>query len=186
MHVFSIAKPSHNADTSGPYTYPGLGSTAHGRVPDGYRVDAAVVSLGTGRTGFDRARAAILAWRPFDLDWVEVTPEHAAIRTGTVVTVTARVAGMWFQSRCRIVDVVDTRDRFGFSYATLPGHVVSGEESFEVIYEPSTGEVRFRIEAHSRPAHPLVWLTYPFARTVQCRFRRESCAAMKCALTPPV
>jgi uncharacterized protein (UPF0548 family) len=47
----------------------------------------------------------------------------------------------WIEVVCRVVDVVDEPDRFGFAYGTLPVHPDQGEESFTVALLPDGGVV---------------------------------------------
>ncbi|HEY3449973.1 MAG TPA: DUF1990 family protein [Myxococcales bacterium] len=49
---------------------------------------------------------------------------------------------------------------FGFSIATLEGHVEAGQEWFLLTKDPATGEVRFRIEARWRPGQFPTWWSY--------------------------
>ena len=65
------------------------------------------------------------------------------------------------------MEVVDEPDRFGFTYATLPGHPECGWESFVVARVEA--EVRFTIEAVSKPAATIVRLGAPIARQLQKR-----------------
>lgn len=48
--------------------------------------------------------------------------------------------------------------RFGFAYGTLPGHVESGEERFQIEWHRSDDSVWYDILAFSRPNHPLARL----------------------------
>jgi uncharacterized protein (UPF0548 family) len=50
-----------------------------------------------------------------------------------------------------VVYTVEEADRREFAYGTLPGHPEQGEEAFMVMIR-STGDVRIRIRAFSRPA----------------------------------
>ena len=65
-----------------------------------------------------------------------------------------------------------------FGYGTLAGHPESGEERFEVRFDPQTGAVSYEIQAFSRPALLLSRLGYPFARRVQRRFAEASARAL--------
>ena len=68
-------------------------------------------------------------------------------------------------------------ERFGFAYGTLPGHAERGEERFSVEYHAENDSVWYDLFAFSRPG-PLARLAYPFARSLQKRFARDSKAAM--------
>jgi uncharacterized protein (UPF0548 family) len=153
-----------------------------------HRLDEAVVSIGRGELDFARARAALMAWKQFDIGWVEAFPPHAPIAVGTAVAVLIRHLGFWSLNGCRVVYTVgggpDDSARFGFAYGTLTNHAESGEELFEVFIDPQTDEVMYRIRATSWPQAALARAGQPFARVLQARFRRHSAAAMKQCLRP--
>jgi uncharacterized protein (UPF0548 family) len=147
-----------------------------------YDVDETVVVIGKGRADFENARAAILAWKQFDVGWGELFPKNAPVETGTVVMPLFRHLGFWSLNGCRIVYRVGETEpghRFGFAYGTLSNHAESGEEIFEVVLDPETDEVTYRIHAASRPRALLARIGYPIARLLQARFRRDSVEAMK-------
>jgi len=68
--------------------------------------------------------------------------------------------------------------RFGFGLGTLPGHAAAGEERFLLEIDPSTGVVRYDVQAISRPEVWLARLGRPAMPLVQRRFQRESMAAL--------
>ena len=122
---------------------------AQGHAPR-YQVDELIVPIGRGSIDFDRAKAALVAWKPFDLGWVQLFPERASVTPGNVVTVLVRHGGFWSLNGCRIVYGLGDRQRgvrFGFAYGTLSNHAASGEELFEVSLQPDTEDVLFRIRA---------------------------------------
>ena len=142
----------------------------------------ATVAIGHGREDFERARAALEAWRQFDIGWVETFPRHAPVTAGTVVAVLIRHLGFWSLNGCRVVypvggsaDVV----RFGFAYGTLTNHAESGEEIFEVFIDPQSDAVMYRIRATSWPQATLARIGHPIVRVLQARFRRDSAAVMR-------
>jgi uncharacterized protein (UPF0548 family) len=102
------------------------------------------------------------------------------------VLILARVLGIWTINACRIVTVIDEQEpvrRFGFLYATLPGHAECGEELFLLEWNHrSDGIVTFQIIANSRPQHVLVWASAPYARRLQARFRRQACQRLRQAV----
>ena len=146
-------------------------------------LDEAIVTIGRGRTDFDRARAALMAWKQFDVGWVETFPRHARVAVGTVVAVLIRHLGFWSLNGCRVLYNVGGDGRFGFAYGTLTNHAESGEELFEVFIDPQTEEVMYRIRATSWPQATLARVGQPIVRALQARFRRQSTAAMKRATT---
>lgn len=163
-----------------PFSYEPVGAAQ--RQPDGYNVDETVVTIGRGQVDFDRAKAALAAWKHFDLGWMHAIPAASEPEPGTAVAVVIRHLGLWSLNGCRIVYSVGDRERgtrFGFAYGTLLNHAEAGEELFEVFIDPSSGDVMYRIRAASRPRAALAWIGYPLVRALQSRCRRDSGAAMK-------
>jgi len=145
-------------------------------------LDEATVTIGRGRTDFQRARTALTAWKQFDIGWVEVVPRHAPVEVGTVVAVLIRHLGFWSLNGCRVLYTVGGDGRFGFAYGTLTNHAESGEELFEVRLDPENDDVTYRIRATSRPQAVLARIGQPIVRRLQARFRRDSASAMKRAM----
>ena len=75
------------------------------------RLDEATVAVGRGVADFERARAALVAWKQFDIGWVETFPRHAPVTAGTVVAVLIRHFGFWSLNGCRVLYDVGSRDR---------------------------------------------------------------------------
>ena len=151
------------------------------------RFDEQVVAIGRGEADFDRARAALMAWKHFELGWVELFPRQAGVEVGTVVAVLIRHLGVWSLNGARVLYCVGGADgeaRVGFAYGTLTNHAESGEELFEVFVDSRTGDVMYRIRAVSRPQALLARVGQPIVRLLQARFRRDSAAAMKRATSP--
>lgn len=146
------------------------------------RRDELHVSIGRGEPDFERARAALAAWKHFDLSWVQLFPRHASIAIGTNVAVRIHHFGIWSLNGARVVYRTEDETRFAFAYGTLTNHAEHGEESFEVSLDPRTGEVRYRIRAVSWPQAVLAKIGYPFVRRLQARFRRDSAEAMRHAV----
>ena len=148
----------------------------------GHPCDDALVTIGRGPADFERARAALVAWKQFDLGWVELFPLDAPLATGTEVAMLARHLGFWSMNGCRIHHIVGSTEkgetRFGFVYGALTNHAVAGEELFEVSLDPQTGDVRYRIRAVSWPQTALTHVGRPIMRHYQARFRKESAVAL--------
>jgi uncharacterized protein (UPF0548 family) len=145
-------------------------------------LDELTVAIGRGSADFERARAALRAWKQFDIGRVETFPRHASVAAGTVVAVLIRHLGFWSLNGCRVLYSVGSLtdgDRFGFAYGTLTNHAESGEELFEVFIDPQTGEVMYRIRARSWPQATLARIGQPIVRVLQERFRQHSAAAMR-------
>jgi uncharacterized protein (UPF0548 family) len=148
----------------------------------GHNLDEATVAIGRGKADFERARTALIAWKQFDIGWVELFPRHAPVAAGTVVAVLIRHLGFWSLNGCRVLYHVGGPEddaRFGFAYGTLTNHAEAGEELFEVFVDPRTDDVIYRIRATSRPRAMLARVGHPFVRVLQARFRQDSAEAMK-------
>jgi uncharacterized protein (UPF0548 family) len=145
-------------------------------------LDEATVVIGDGKAAFARARAALIAWRQFDIGWVETFPSAAPAVPGTVVAVLIRHLGFWSLNGCRVLYTVGSPGdlaRFGFAYGTLTNHAESGEELFEVFIDQQTDDVVYRIRAISWPQATLARIGQPIVRMLQERFRDQSAAATK-------
>lgn len=153
--------------------------------PPGFDLDRRRLRLGEGERCFAAACEAVRRWRQFDVGWVTLEPADAPLAVGTVVATRTRLCGLWWLNACRVVAVEDGAApgdgggarRFGFTYATLEGHVERGEERFRVELDPN-GAVWYEIAAVSRPGHWLTRLAYPWVRRLQSRFALDSLAAM--------
>ena len=168
------------------FSYDAVGATRDDtlRAVRGFDFDCNRVRLGEGEAVFERACAALRAWRMFPVPWTRIAPAGAAIREGQVLAMQAQALGLWWDNACRIVYVLDENmggvRRFGFAYGTLPAHVESGEERFSVELH-TDGTVWYDLRAFSRPRYWPVRIAKPVARALQRRFVRESQAAMRVA-----
>ena len=153
-----------------------VGSTS---LPTGFVRDRSESALGQGPNVFAEAKAAFARWVMFDLGWTRVANLQAPIRLGEIVAVEVFALSLWSVNLSRIVDVVDEPERFRFVYATTPLHAEEGEERFLLTLASRTGEVRYELEAVSRPHAWLARLGYPVTRSFQHRFARNSHARMR-------
>jgi len=85
---------------------------------------------------FAAARAAVEDWAAHRAARVHLEPPRPPLREGGLVAVTAGARLGCVVALCRIVQVLDEADRFGFAYGTLPLHPEVGEECFLVTREP--------------------------------------------------
>jgi uncharacterized protein (UPF0548 family) len=95
----------------------------------GQDLDELTVAVGRGQADFRRARCALMAWKQFDIGWVETFPRQAPVAVGTVVAVLIRHLGFWSLNGCRVLYSVGSLNdiaRFGFAYGTLTNHAESG------------------------------------------------------------
>lgn len=137
--------------------------------------------IGHGEEDFERAKAALLAWKQLDVGWLRPYPRDASATAGTEVAILIRHFGFWSLNGCRVLYRVGSPEqrRFGYAYGTLTNHAESGEELFEVFMDPVTGDVMYRIRAVSWPRAALAHLGQPIVRSLQARFRTHSAAAME-------
>jgi len=79
-------------------------------------LDESIVTIGRGRSDFDRASVALKTWKPFDIGWLETFPRHAPVAVGTVIVLLIQHLGFWSLNGCRVVYTVGGDGRFGFAY----------------------------------------------------------------------
>jgi uncharacterized protein (UPF0548 family) len=166
------------------FSYPEVGPTRT-QAPAGYQVHRERFALGHGQGAFERARQAVRQWRMFDLGWLELCWPDAPVVSGSTVAALARHLGLWslhvgFWSLhvARIVYVIDEPRKYGFAYGTLAEHAESGEEWFGV-EQREDHSVWYEVLAFSREKHLLAKIGYPFTRSLQRKFRRDSGLAMQ-------
>jgi uncharacterized protein (UPF0548 family) len=150
------------------------------------RLDEQIVAIGHGPADFERARAALIAWKHFDIGWVEVFPNNPSVEAGTVVGILIRHLGFWSLNGARVVYRLGEsvgQGPFGFAYGTLTSHAESGEESFDVFIDAQSGDVMYRIRARSWPQAALTWIGQPIVRLLQAHFRRDSANAIRRAVS---
>ena len=167
-----------------PLSYASVGLIGDTRAGRNY--DDMTAVIGHGAADFERARAALAAWKQFDLGWVELFPRDASPQPGTTLAVLIRHLGFWSLNGARIVYGVGDPQRgshVGIAYGTLTNHAERGEELFEVSLDPHSGEVRYRLRAASWPHAMLTRIGYPIVRLLQARFRHDSAEAMRRAVS---
>jgi uncharacterized protein (UPF0548 family) len=168
------------------FTYPHVGATMASIIPDGYVADHNRISLGNGEEIWTTAKSLVRSWRMFDLSWVELYSPDTPIRKNENVAVLVYHLGFWSLNSARIVYVIDKANLFGFAYGTLDSHGECGEERFTVRRDPSTGDVFYDLFAFSKPNYFVARLGYPFVRSLQKRFARDSMKAMARAANEPL
>jgi uncharacterized protein (UPF0548 family) len=197
--VFALHKPSDafirnrlEAARNLPLTYgiPFVTEDGSSIQHPGFTRDHTRSEIGHGEAAFAAAKAVFQNWQQFDLGWVRVANPDARVDPDQLVAVEAHTPGfsrlgLWSVNISRILYVIDEPTRFGFAYGTTPLHVESGEERFLVELYPVSSAVFYDVLAISRPAHWLARLAYPFTRSQQHRFARESHARMQQAVRIP-
>ena len=154
------------------YSYNAQKAT-QGDFPNGFNHDKNRVYLGHGKAIFEQGKASIRQWQMFPPSWTRIFPKNAPIEKGQNVGMAFRLFGLWWINSCRIVYTIDTPQKYGFAYGTLPRHVEKGEELF-MIEMLEDGSVWYKIEAFSRPNYWFIWLAYPLARYFQGQFVLDS------------
>jgi len=147
--------------------------------PDGYRLDRWSQSLGREDHVFERAVEALRNWRVHEGAGL-VVHSGGPPTIDSVVAMAAPLPLGWVEVVCRVVEVVDQPDRFGFTYGTLSVHPEQGEESFTVV-RLEDGTSSFEIVAVSRPRQVLDRAFPPIARRLQIAATNRYLAAMQSA-----
>lgn len=188
---FSFRRPSDDSirealdrQRAAPFTYEHVGAIEREH-PAGYLRNEVKVRLGTGQAVYESAVAAMRRWQQFDVGWVELCWPSIVPERGAVVGVLARVWGVWALSVTRIVDVIEEtspRRRFAVIYGTLPQHVETGEELFQIEWDPDDDTVWYEVRAFYRPHHPLARWTWPLVSHLPRRFVRQSAGALQRAI----
>lgn len=164
------------AQRHAPLSYEPVGAAS---TPEGWFDNRGGTWLGTGPATFEKARRSLQAWIHFDLGWVTAVPEPGAtIAPGAVVAVLTRTFGLASVNIAKVIAVTDEPRRYAFSYGTTAHHVESGEETFAITWHPDD-RVTYDVWSYSRPAHPLVKLFAPIARSLQRRFIVDSCERLR-------
>jgi uncharacterized protein (UPF0548 family) len=155
----------HALETAEP-TYAERGVTLTGELPAGFHHIRAESVLGHGAAVFERATEGLRTWRAHRIPGVRVFPTDAPVQPGATVIVAMGSSLGAIAAPCRVIEVSETTNQFGFAYGTLPGHPEQGEEAF-VVTIGDNGDVRFEITAFSRPGNPVTRLAGPLGRRMQ-------------------
>lgn len=143
----------------------------------GYRRSEVSAVIGYGDATWERAAAEVLSWGVKTASGFEVAPA-GPVSPGDRVSVTARVWGATVIEPVEVVTVVDQPDRVGFSYRTLPGHPVSGEEAF--IIHRCGNEIQLTVRSLTRAAPQQPWRAlFPALLLVQRIVRRRYLRALR-------
>ena len=133
--------------------------------------------IGGGDEVWERASRDVLRWKVKTRSGFTV-PDAQAVSPGTRLTITARLFGIAVREPVQVVSVVATASRVGFSYRTLPGHPVAGEEAFIVHREGD--DVFLTIRSLTRPSPQQSWRAlYPLLRIAQQVARRRYLRALR-------
>ena len=164
MGLFRTVGPEQLAGA--PFTYAEVGATRHLPLPPGYGHTEKRAVVGVGRPAFERAVEALFDWRAQRGAALRVRAAGPASEPGTVVLLTVGLPRLGYDIPCRVVWSLTKGPERGFAYGTLPGHPVTGEESFVVGLGPDD-DVLLTVRAFSRPATAASRLSGPVGRAVQ-------------------
>ncbi|NJC21136.1 uncharacterized protein (UPF0548 family) [Arthrobacter pigmenti] len=142
-----------------------------------YRRSEATAVVGHGDQAWQRAAEDVLLWRVKTRSGFTVGSD-VSIHPGQRLIVTARVLGFSIREPIEVVSVVRESDRSGFSYRTLPGHPVCGEEAF--IVHRRGDEVLLTVRSLTRAAAQQPWRTlFPALLVAQRIVRRRYLRALR-------
>lgn len=117
---------------------------------------------------FTSAVEAMQRWAGHNAAGIARYPTTPAIVSDQTLALAIPVGPIAVTATCRVIEVVDTPDRYGFTYATLPHHPQDGEESFIVARAPD-GTIDVTVTAVWRPATLASRVCPPLTRFLQDR-----------------
>lgn len=142
-----------------------------------YRRSEVSSRIGAGDLVWERSVAGVLRWRVKTASGFTVS-SAASVRPGDRVDVTAHLFGVRVLEPVEVVAVVEEPERVGFSYRTLPGHPVSGEEAFVVSRHGDEVHLTVRSLTRASPQQPWRAL-FPVLLVVQAIVRRRYLRALR-------
>jgi uncharacterized protein (UPF0548 family) len=150
------------------------------RRPEGYRRHTCTVGIGHGQRAWDEAASAVLHWQVKTRSGFVVEPVTAGVRAQEQADyrLIARVGPFTVREPVRVVAVVDQPARCGFSYGTLDGHPVSGEEAF-IVHRTVDDEVRLTLRSLTRASHGRWRRAFPLLLVAQRHYRRRYLLALR-------
>ncbi|MFC8235105.1 DUF1990 family protein [Streptomyces sp. NPDC058232] len=159
-------------------TYPEVGATRLGPLPDGYHHLHHRVAVGRGRADFETAGAAVTAWRMHRTSGARVQASTVRAEAGTSVRVSIGVGPFRFTAPCEVVWTAYEKERIGFAYGTRRHHPECGEECF-VVDLADDGTVWFTVLAFSRPVGWYARLAGPLVPMAQRMYARRLGTALR-------
>ena len=163
------------------YASPGCTSPATSSwvPPDGFRTYEKTVMLGHGNDTWAHMHDEILQWAVKTRSGFRVENAHGSsvgVAAGEDVWLIASFGPAEIREPIRIIEVVDTPNRCGYSYGTLEGHPVSGEEAFVV--HRLHDDVFFTVRSLTRPGVGKWRLLFPAVLIAQRLYRRRYLTAL--------
>ncbi|MFG3589494.1 DUF1990 family protein [Streptomyces sp. NPDC047990] len=181
-----VPNPKNNRSAADALTYDAVGATHPASEQWSAEITALrpysrTIVIGYGDRDWRSAADAVLRWGVKRHSGFTVTPCDSAgeqVVPGAEYQITAGFGPFKVREPVRVVAVVDTPDRCGFAYGTLPGHPVCGEEAF-IVHRSPDGTVTLTIRSLTRaaPHHP--WrLLFPVLLLAQQVFRHRYTRAL--------
>ena len=167
--------------------------------PDGYRHFESAYFVGRGRDTFDRCAEELLHWEvkirsgfDIDVDGSADSTDRASgssasakaahrsprVERGQELTIRVRLGPFRLPEPSRVIDVIETEDRCGFTYGTKPGHPITGEESF-ILIRTADDRVFLVLRSVSRAGLGIWRLGEPGVRLAQIIYRRRYGRALR-------
>ncbi|MGY9074428.1 MAG: DUF1990 family protein [Acidimicrobiales bacterium] len=131
--------------------------------------------VGHGYNALTAGRQSLLQWQMHTAAGVSVDP--TPLEPNQTVILWTQTLRIWILFACRISDVIDETDRFGFTYITLPDHPEQGEETFMLHLQDKI--VHFTVSARSRPGTTISRAAGPIGKALQRRYSNQYLTAMK-------
>ncbi|MDO5663583.1 MAG: DUF1990 domain-containing protein [Brachybacterium sp.] len=147
--------------------------------PTGYRRHESGTVLGHGDDVWEWATHEVLRWGVKTRSGFRVPGQgRDVVRPGQETTVVALLGPCRLREPVRIIEVVKTENRVGFSYGTRHGHPLAGEEAF-IVTRGADGTVRFVLRTLTRRAPGLGILLWPAVLLLQPVYRRRYRRALR-------
>lgn len=170
------ARPLHERALS----YDAVGATSSSRslrsaAGRGYRAYDSSVRIGVGPDCWSSASYEVVRWGVKTRSGFTVSGGSgpgAVVEEGADYWLVAHLGPWRVREPVRVVQVVNEPQRVGFSYGTLTGHPVSGEEAFEVTCS-SDGTVFLTLRSLTRPAAGPWRPAFPALLVTQRAYRRR-------------
>lgn len=172
--------PSNNSDAlaSQQLTYDVAGITTECAwplvsVPSGYRAYTQRIHLGAGDARWTNACSDVMDWQVKRRSGFRVdAPPGSRPNVKARLWLTAVVGPVRVREPIQIMNVVDEAGLAGFSYGTLRGHPVCGEEAF-LVQRDDREQIFFVHRSVIRPAPGLLGAMFPIALVAQRIYRRR-------------
>ncbi|MGH3804591.1 MAG: DUF1990 family protein, partial [Pseudonocardiaceae bacterium] len=140
---------------------------------------------GNGEGSFSRACEALFTGQMHTGAGLEVYPEAVPVEVGSAFITCLSIGPVAMANPCRIVSVLDEPLRAGFTYGTITGHVLSGEEDFAIELEAG-GAVWLTITAGARPRASYARLGAPITVRAQSAMAKRYTQALQRAAGTPI